>query len=118
MNCTSLVLTPKLREAMWRAGKLISFELPDLALVKIPIEIQRIVQRFPEFDRTLDQFWSDYKKATLLASGSLIENPKGGSSNVNQCLHRSRRLSHLGRGCRSILVSVKSYYVAHLAARV
>lgn len=67
MASTSLILTPKLKEAMWRAGRLISFELPDLALVEIPIEIQRNLQRFLEYDRTIDQFWSDYERETTLA---------------------------------------------------
>jgi hypothetical protein len=66
MNYTSLFLTPRLRDAMWRAGKIISFELPDLALVDMPIEAQQIVHSFLDFDRTLDQFWSDYERATGL----------------------------------------------------
>jgi hypothetical protein len=67
MNYTRLIVTPRLREAMWRAGKIISFELPDLALVEMPIEIQRVLQKFLEYDRTLDPFWSDYERATGLA---------------------------------------------------
>ena len=66
MNCTILILTPKLREAMWRAGKLVSLELPDLALVEIPIEMQGIMQGFLDFDRSLDQFWSDYERLLLV----------------------------------------------------
>jgi len=67
VNCTILILAPKLRKAMWRAGKLVSLELPDLALVEIPIEMQGIMQGFLDFDRSLDQFWSDYEGATGLA---------------------------------------------------
>jgi hypothetical protein len=64
---TSLILTPKLKEAMRRAGRLISFELPDLGLVEIPIEIRRNLQRFLEYDRTINEFWSDYERGTALA---------------------------------------------------
>ncbi|MGA3296065.1 MAG: hypothetical protein ABSD41_01290 [Candidatus Bathyarchaeia archaeon] len=67
MNCTILIFTPKLREAMWSAGKLIMFELPDLVLVEIPIEMHGIVRGFLDFDRSLDQFWLDYERATGLA---------------------------------------------------
>jgi hypothetical protein len=62
-----LILAPKLREAMWRAGRLISFELPDLALLEMPVEILAIMQRFFDFDRSPEQFWSDYERATGLA---------------------------------------------------
>lgn len=67
MNGAILILAPKLREAMRKAGELVSFELPDQALVEIPIEIQAIVGRFLDFDRSLDQFWSDYARVTGLA---------------------------------------------------
>jgi hypothetical protein len=67
MNGTILILAPKLKEAMRRAGRLVSFELPDLALVEIPIDMQRTVERFFDFDRSLDQFWSEYERATGLA---------------------------------------------------
>jgi hypothetical protein len=66
MNCTILILAPKLREAMWRAGKVISFELPDLTLVELPTEMQGVVHRFLDFDRSLERFWSDYERATGL----------------------------------------------------
>ena len=67
MNGTILILTPKLREAIWRAGKLVSFELPDLALVEIPIEMQRTVEGFLDFDQSPHEFWSHYERATGLA---------------------------------------------------
>jgi len=67
MDGTILILAPKLREAMRKAGELVLFELPDQALVEIPIEMQAIVGRFLDFDRSLDQFWSDYARVTGLA---------------------------------------------------
>jgi hypothetical protein len=67
MNCIILILAPKLREAMRKAGELVSFELPDLVLVEIPREMQGIVEGFLDFDRSLDRVWSDYEKATGLA---------------------------------------------------
>jgi hypothetical protein len=35
--------------------------------VEIPIEIHRNLQRFIEYDRTIDEFWSDYERDTALA---------------------------------------------------
>jgi hypothetical protein len=67
VNGAILILAPELREAMRKAGELVSFELPDLALVEVPIEMQRISQGFLDFDRSLDQFWSYYERATGLA---------------------------------------------------
>jgi len=52
---------------MRKAGELILFELPDIALVEVPIEMQGIMQEFLDFDRSLDQFWLHYERATSLA---------------------------------------------------
>ena len=68
MNCTILILAPKLREAMRKAGKLLSFDPPGLALVEIPIETEGMVQGFLNFDRSLDEFWSGYEKTTGVAA--------------------------------------------------
>jgi hypothetical protein len=35
MNCTILILAPKLREAMRKFGRSVSFELLDLVLVEV-----------------------------------------------------------------------------------
>jgi hypothetical protein len=65
-NYTLLILTPKLREAMRKAGELVSSELPDLMLVEIPVEMQGVLQDFLNFDRSLDQFWSEYERGAGL----------------------------------------------------
>jgi hypothetical protein len=67
VNATILFLAPKLREAMSKAGRLVGSELPDLLLIEIPGEMQAIVQRFLDFDRSLDQLWSHYESATRLS---------------------------------------------------
>jgi hypothetical protein len=52
---------------MRKASGLVSSELPDLVLVEVPIEIQGALQGFLDFDRSLDQFWSNYGETTGVA---------------------------------------------------
>jgi hypothetical protein len=67
VNGAILFLTPKLREAMSKAGRLIWAELPDSVFVEIPMEMQATLQGLLNFDRSLDQFWSRYQSAIDLS---------------------------------------------------
>jgi hypothetical protein len=74
VNGAILILAPKLREAMRKAGELVSFELPDLALVEIPIETQWTLEGFLDFDEAWISFGQNMREQLAwrgLSSGRL-----------------------------------------------